>query len=175
MDSSNKRMRLRAAMIGGALALSMAVPLAVSADTTDGGTIPPAASNGVTITGSSFHIDSKLIVTTNITFICDPIQIYDWETGTYVSTTSGRLGGASAIIVQASGRSVASSSGSAGGGAVVCDGTSTNTTSIAVVATTAPWKSGAAAGGVTAYVTADNEEDGSGYGSTGPMVIKLAK
>jgi hypothetical protein len=175
MDSSNKRMRLRAAMIAGALALSMAVPLAVSADTTDGGTIPPPASNGVTITGSSFHIDSKLIVTTNVSFTCDPIQVYDWETGTYSTTTAGRLGGASAIVVQASGRSVASSSGSVGGGAVVCDGTSTNTASIAVVATTAPWKSGAAAGGVTAFVDAGDEENGFGYGSTGPMVIRLAK
>ena len=174
MDSSNKRMRLRAVIVGGALALSMALPLAVSADTTEG-SIPPAASNGVTITGSSFHIDSKLIVTTTFTFRCDPIQVYDWETGMYTSTTAGRLGGASATIVQASGRSVASASGSAGGGAVVCDGTSTNTASIAVVAATSPWKSGAAAGGVTAFVDAGDEENGSGYGSTGPMVIRLAK
>src|SRR4249919_2743246 len=174
MDSSNRRMRLRAAIVGGALVLSMAVPLAVSADTTEG-SIPPAASNGVTITGSSFHIDSKLIVTTNITFTCDPIQVYDWETGMYTTTTAGRLNWASATIVQASGRSVASSSGNASGGAAVCDGTSINTTSVAVVASTSPWKSGAAAGGVTASVDAGDEENGFGYGSTGPMVIRLGK
>jgi len=93
----------------------------------------------------------------------------------YSTTTAGRVGGASATIVQASGKSVASASGSAFGGTAVCDGTSTNTTSIAVVAATSPWKSGSAAGGVTVSVDAGDEENGFGYGSTGPMVIRLGK
>jgi hypothetical protein len=175
MDTSNKRTRLRALIVGGALALSMAVPLAVNADTTGGPAIPPPASNGVTVTGTSFHGDTKLIVTTTVTFRCDPIQVYDWETGMWSATTAGRLGQASAYIVQASGKSVSSASGYISGGSVVCDGTSPNTRSIAVVAASSPWKSGSAAAGVTVSVDSGDEENGNGYASTGPMAVKLGK
>ena len=118
MDTLNGHRRLRALIVGGALAVALAMPLAVSADTTGGSVIQPAFSRGATITLDAVHLKSKLIATVDISFTCDPLLVYDWETGTYTTTTAGQVEDATAVIVQGSGRSIASASGDAFGGDV---------------------------------------------------------
>ncbi len=81
MDTLNGHRRLRALIVGGALAVALAMPLAVSADTTGGSVIQPAFSRGATITLDAVHLTSKLIATVDISFTCDPLLVYDWETG----------------------------------------------------------------------------------------------
>ena len=86
MDSFSGPARVRALIVGGALAVALAMPLAVSADTT-GGSIPPAQTAGATITLGAVHFQSKVLATVDISFTCDPFQVYDWETGTWTTTT----------------------------------------------------------------------------------------
>ena len=126
MDTLNGHRRLRALIVGGALAVALAMPLAVSADTTGGSVIQPAFSRGATITLDAVHLESKLIATVDISFTCDPLLVYDWETGTYTTTTAGQVEDAIAVIVQASGRSIASASGTRSAAASLCDGSHVN-------------------------------------------------
>jgi hypothetical protein len=174
MDTLNGHRRLRALIVGGALAVALAMPLAVSADTTGGSIIQPAFSRGATITLDAVHFKSKLIATVDISFTCDPLLVYDWETGTYTTTTAGQVEEAIAVIVQGSGRSIASASGDAFGGDALCDGSHVNTLSIPVVASMAPWKSGAAAAGASVSV-ADATFSSSHYASSGAVTVKLGK
>ena len=174
MDTLNTHRRLRALIVGGALAVALAMPLAVSADTTGGSVIQPAFSRGAMITLDGAHLTSKLIATVDISFTCDPLLVYDWETGTYTTTTAGQVEDATAVIVQGSGRSIASASGNAFGGDVLCDGSHVNSLTIPVVASTAPWKSGAVAAGASVSVT-DATFSSSHYASSGAVTVRLGK
>ena len=175
MGLLDQHARLRAIIVGGALSAALALPFGVSADTTGGSSIQPAASNGATIAmDSGVHVMSKVVATVNISFSCDPIPVYDWETGTTTSTTSGHVEYGSVVIVQAAGRSINSGSADFYGGDVVCDGVAVYTRSIPVVASALPWKSGAAAAGGTVYIT-DATYQGSDYASSGPIAVKLSK
>ena len=175
MDTLNGHRRLRALIVGGALAVALAMPLAVSADTTGGSVIQAAFSRGATITLDAVHLKSKLIATVDISFTCDPLLVYDWETGTYTTTTAGQVEDATAVIVQGSGRSIASASGDAFGGGCHCamEAMSTSLT-IPVVASTSPWKSGAVAAGASVSVT-DATFSSSHYASSGAVTVRLGK
>lgn len=166
--------RLRAGLLGAALVVALALPAAVSADTTGGGAIQPASSRGATITLDAVHRLSKVLARVDISFTCDPLRVYDWETGTTSTTTAGHLDAASAVIVQASGRTVAAASGDAFGGDVTCDGTTLHRVSIDVVASTMPFKAGAAAAGATVSI-ADASFEANDYASTGAVMVKLAR
>jgi len=117
---------------------------------------------------------SRVVAVVDISFTCDPLLVYDWETGLTQPTTAGRLEYASVAIVQASGRSIASGTAEFSGGDVVCDGTTANIRSAAVVASTLPWKSGGAVAGASIYVT-DGEYQSSHSASSGPISVKLGK
>jgi len=175
MGSFDQHARLRAILLGGALLGALALPIGVSADTTGGSTIPAASSNGATIAVSrSVHVISKVVATVDISFTCDPFEVYDWETNATTTSTSGHVEYGSATIVQASGRSVVSSSAEYFGGNVVCDGATVHTRSIPVVASTLPWKSSASVAGATVYL-ADATYQASHYASSGPIAVKLGK
>jgi hypothetical protein len=173
MDSFSGPARLRALIVGGALAVALAMPLAVSADTT-GGSIPPAQAAGATITLGAVHFQSKVLATVDISFTCDPFQVYDWETGTWTTSTAGTGGEASAVIVEASGKTIATATGGTSFGAVTCDGASVSTLSIPVVASVSPFKAGVAAAG--AFVSVSNDFGSNyDYASTGPIMVRLGK
>jgi hypothetical protein len=175
MGVFDQHARLRAIIVGGALSAALALPIGVSADTTGGSSIQPAASNGATIAVDAVvHVMSRVVATVDISFTCDPIPVYDQESGTTTTSTSGRIEYGSAVIVQATGRSINSGSAEFSGGEVLCDGVAVYTRSIPIVASALPWKSGAAAAGGTVYIT-DATYQGSDYASSGPIAVKLSK
>ena len=167
--------RFRAFALGGAVLACLALPAVASADTTGGGTIPPAASRGATITmAPTIRVTSKVVATIGISFTCDPFMVYDWETGETRPSTIGHLEGGQILVVQASGRTVNTASADLFGGEVVCDGTTVQSLTASVVASTVPWKTGAAVAAASVYV-ADQDFQSSDYASTGPMAVKLVK
>lgn len=175
LHRTRTRTRIRALALGGALLAGLALPAIASADTTSGVTIPPAASRGATITLSpTVRITSKVMATAEISFVCEPFSVYDWETGETYLTTDGRMEGGTFTVVQAQGRSIASASADLFGGDVVCDGTTVQKRSISVLASTLPWKTGAAVAGASIYVI-DPEGQSGDYASTGAMPVKLVK
>lgn len=174
MGSFDRHARLRALIVGSALATALAMPLAVSADTIGGGPIQGAYSSGASISVGAIHLKSKVLATVDVSFTCDPLQAYDWETGTWSTTTAGRIDSASAVIVQASGRSVATASGDSFGSDALCDGSTVQTLSIPVVASTIALKSGAAAAGATVSIT-DAMHSSNDYASSGAVAVKLGK
>jgi hypothetical protein len=174
MDTLNGHRRMRALIVGGVLAAALVMPLSVSADTTGGGAIQPAYSRGATINLGTVHIVSKVLSTVDISFTCDPLQVFDWETGMTTTTTDGRIDSATAVIVQASGKTIVVASGDAFGGAVLCDGSTVHSLTVQVVASAAPFKAGAAAVGATVSV-ADPSFQAADNASTGAATVKLGK
>jgi len=175
MGLFDQHARLRAILVGGALLGALALPIGVSADTTGGSTIPAASSNGATIgVSNTVHVMSKVVAAVDIAFTCDPLQVYDWETSSTTTSTSGHVEFGSVTIVQASGRSIITSSAEYFGGNVLCDGATVYTRSIPVVASTLPWKSGASVAGATVFIS-DATGQSSDYASSGPIAVKLSK
>jgi len=174
MFSSHIGRRTRLVVAGGMLAVAFAVPSAVSADTTGGvPSIQPAFSRDATIQVTSVSVTAKVIATVTITFICQPFQSYDWETGQTIETTAGRIEDGQATVIQAQGRTIAWGQGDLFGGSVVCDGTTVNATSVPVTAAVAPWKTGTAVVGASIYVTDENGSDSDGAAS-GPVAVRLS-
>ena len=169
------RSRLRALTLSGALLACLAVPAVASADTT-GLTIQPAASRGATITVSpTVRMTSKVMATFDVRFTCDPLLVYDWETGETHPSTDGRFAYGTAVLIQAQGRSIASASSEAyGGDDVLCDGTTIHTRQLSVLASTLPWKGGSAIAGVSVSIS-DTESNVSDWASSGPVQVKLVK
>ncbi len=167
--------RLRALIVSGALLACFALPGVASADTS-GVTIQPAASRGATIElGSTIRITSKVMATFEIRFTCDPLLVYDWETGETHSSTDGRFGYGSAVLIQAQGRSIASASAEVyGGDAVLCDGTTVHTRTVSVLASTLPWKAGSAIAGVSVSIE-DTDGQTNDWATSGPVQVKLVK
>jgi len=174
MDTRIGHRRLRALIVGGALAAALAMPLAASADTTDGGVIRPAYSEGATINLGAVHLVSKVLATVDIAFTCDPLQVFEWQTGTTTTTTEGRLDSANAAIVQASGKTIVAATGDAFGGNVLCDGSSVHYLTVQVVASSAPFKAGAAAVGASISI-ADPSFQARDIASTGATTVKLGR
>jgi hypothetical protein len=156
----------------GILAVALAAPAIANADT---GTpqIQPAYSRDATLTIDSISVVAKVIAKVNISVVCQPFETIDWETGqTVVSTTAEA--GVSATILQAQGRTIAWGTGS-GGGSAVCDGTTVNHFEILVTAAVAPWRTGSAVIGVTAYTNDVVAYQDSDYVSSGAISIKLGR
>ena len=175
MRLNRSRSRVRALAVSGAVLACLALPAAASADTTSGLTIQPAASRGATITmAPTIRITSRVMATVEVGFVCDPFEIYDWDTGETRTTTDGQLEGGTFVVVQAQGRSIASASADLFGGAVVCDGTTVQRRSVSVIASNLPWKAGAAVAGVSMYAVDPLGQSGH-YASTGPVAVKLVK
>ncbi|HEU5224790.1 MAG TPA: hypothetical protein VFV29_03215 [Actinomycetota bacterium] len=167
------RIPLRAFVLVGALITALALPVAVSADTTPP-SMPPATSRGAVITVDPvIHVQSKVLATVEATFTCEPFLLYDWETGQTTESTDGHIEFGQATIVQASGRTIVSGSGELSVSAtVVCDGTTVQSVSYPIVASNAPWKNGAAIASATVYIVDANFQS-SDYAASGPISVKL--
>ena len=165
--------RPRLVIVAGLLALALAAPSAVSADTTGAPSIQPAISHGATIEVTSIGVTAKIIATVSFSFTCEPFQAYDWETGQTIETTVGRIEGGGATIIQAQGRTLDWGTGEVFfGGSAVCDGTTVNTASTPVTAAVSPWKNGSAV--VGAYINVcDDQCSDSDYATSGPVAVKL--
>ena len=158
----------------GILAAGLALPATALADTTGGApSIQPAYSRDATITGVSVNVTAKLIANVTISFTCQPLQMYDWNTGETIETTAGHFEGGGATVIQAQGRTVAWGQADLFGQAVTCDGTTVNTVSAPVTASTSPWKNGSAVVGATVFISDENGSD-SDNASSGPIVVKLS-
>lgn len=156
------------------LIAAIAVPAVALADTTGGTpTISAASSQGATIRITSVNVTGKVVATIHADFICQPIPTFDWSTGQWETTTQGQIEGASFVLLQAQGRTVASGVGDPGFGTVTCDGTTANHFSVPVTASVSPWKAGTAVAGASLYVI-DRNMTGSDSASTGPVTVRLA-
>ena len=165
--------RLRVAVIGGALAAALCVPAVVNADTTGGPSIPPAGSNGATISIDSVAVSGKVVATVNVTFVCQPFEVFDWETGQTVKSTSGSIEDGGVTIYQAQGKVLDWGTNGVFGGLAVCDGSTANHLSIPVTPSVSPWKKGTAAVGAWVRLSDTVAFQDSDYGSTGPVTLRL--
>jgi len=169
MRPIHSRGRLRVALFCTALAAALVLPAAVSADT-GGGTAQ------VTV-APTVHVTAKLVAVVDVSFICDPFLVYDWQTGTMVESTSGQLVDSGVTLTQVQGRSITSGSAEYAGGAsalVVCDGVTIQRRSVTIMASTLPWKSGSAVARAGVKVYSDGFESRD-IGDSGPVVVKLGK
>jgi len=161
----------------GALVAAMAIPAAASADTTPGGppAMQPASSRGATVTvETSVSITAKAIAMAHISFVCDPFEVFDWQTGQTVQSTDGSIEDFQIEIIQASGRQLNWGFTDNFGGRAVCDGSTRNVAEATIVPSVAPWKSGAAVIGSSVMIAAPDFQSGD-FGSSGPMPVKLSK
>jgi hypothetical protein len=166
--------RISFAVIVGALALAVALPGTVSADTTGGPPpIGPAGSHDATLALTSITVTGKVIATVTVSYTCQPFQTYDWETGQTTETTAGRLEGGGATVVQAQGRTLDWGDFGLFGNAAICDGSTVNTATAPVTATVSPWKNGTAVVGASVYIC-DVQCSDSDYASTGPLTVRLS-
>jgi hypothetical protein len=174
MVTSSIHRRLQVAFTGAVLAVALAVPAAVSADTTSGvPSIPPAVSRDATIHVTSISVTAKIIATVTVDFTCQPFQSYDWQTGETVETTVGRVEGGQVTVIQAQGRTIAWGENQLFGPAATCDGSTVNTLSTPVTAAVTPWKVGMAVVGASIHVTDEFGSD-SASANSGPVVVRLA-
>jgi hypothetical protein len=165
--------RLRAIVIGGALVAALAIPAVVNADTTEVQPILPPGSNGATVSIDSVTVTGKVVATVDLTFVCQPFEVFDWETGQTIESTQGSIEDGDVTILQAQGKTVAAGSASVFGPLAVCDGSTANHLSIPVTATTTPWKKGAAAAGAFVRIADAATFDSSDFASTGPVSLRL--
>jgi len=166
--------RVRLLVLGGALLVGLAVPGAALADTTGGvPSIQPAGSRDASISIDSFAVTGKVIVTVQISVICQPFQSYDWDTGQTIETTDGSLDFGNVTIIQAQGRTLDYGSTDIYGSAV-CDGSTVNHYTVPVTAQVSPWHTGAAVVGAQAYVSDRLSFQDSDAASTGPVSVRLS-
>src|SRR6188508_3525215 len=99
MRPFDRRGRLRASLLGLAVATCLAVPAAASAATPGGGTAQVTIANDV-------HMTAKVVAVVDVSFTCDPFLIMDWSTGTLVESTVGHMVFGGVTLTQASGKSV---------------------------------------------------------------------
>lgn len=163
----------RALFATGILAAALAAPAIANADTTPTPAIQPAYSRDATMTIDSISVVAKVIANVNVSVVCQPFETYDWDTGQTVVSTAGDAG-LNATIIQAQGRTIAWGTGN-GGGSAVCDGTTVNHFEVPVTAAIAPWRTGAAVIGVTAWTADVVAYQDSDYVSSGAISIKLGR
>ena len=169
--------RTRLAVIAASLAVTLAVPAAVSADTTQPPpTIFPAESRGATVAVSTrATITAKLIATIGADITCQPFEMFDWETGETVLSTEGQLEFTEADLLQVSGRAINwGSAPAASPGSVVCDGTTVTHVTFSVTPQNLPWKAGAAVVGVRIQIVPPDFST-SDFASSGAVEIRLSK
>jgi hypothetical protein len=160
----------------GALIAAIAIPGAVSADTTPGPPgVQPASSRGATIeVDPNISITAKVVATAHLSFVCDPFDVFDWQTGQTIQSTDGSLEDFSVAIIQASGKQVNWGVSEAFGGPVVCDGSTKNKVETTIVPSLVPWKSGAAVVGASVFIASPDFQS-SHAATSGPLQIKLSK
>lgn len=159
-----------------ALIAAIAIPGAALADTTGGPpAMQPATSRGATIVvDTSVTITAKAVATAHVVFVCNPFEVFDWQTGQTVLSTDGQMEDLQVEIIQASGKTLNWGLAEAFGGSVVCDGTTRHTADATIVPTNAPWKSGSAVIGASVSVAAPDFQS-SDFASSGPIQIRLSK
>ena len=164
--------RLRLIAVGGLVALSLAAPMAVAADTGGLG-IAARYSNHATADIVGVTFDSKLMVSVRIAVVCDPFEAFDWATGEVVLVEDGQIG-ASATVIQAQGRTIVGTMAFASQ-AVHCDGTTVNLATIPVVASSAPFRRGDALAGTQLDVCEVPFGSCWANASSGPTEIRLGR
>jgi len=166
--------RVRVLAAGAAIALTLAIPAVALADTTSGTpSIQPAFTRNATIHVESITVTGKVVASVSLAFMCQPLQVFDWETGQTVETTVAHLEGGQVTLIQAQGRTIAWGETQLFGGTATCDGTTVNHVSAPVTAAVAPWKTGTAVVGASVYLIDDNMS-ASDYASTGPVTVRLS-
>ena len=167
---------VRLGAMAAVLAIALAVPAAVSADTLAPPTIYPAESRGATVeVATRGTISAKLIATIQADVTCDPFELFDWETGATVLSTEGHLEFTSADLLQVAGRTINwGSAPAASPNVVVCDGETVTTVTFTVIPQNLPWKSGTAVVGVRVQVIPEDFST-SDFASSGAVEIKLSK
>ena len=169
--------RTRLAVMAASLAVALAVPATVSADTGQPPpTIFPAESRGATVVVSTrATITAKLIATIGADITCQPFEMFDWETGQTVLSTEGQLEFTTADLLQVSGRAINwGSAPAASSGSVVCDGTTVTHVTFMVTPQNVPRKSGSAVVGVRIQVVPPDFST-SDFASSGAVEIRLSK
>ena len=165
--------RPRLVIAAGLLALALAAPGAVSADTTGGPPpIGPAASHDATISIDSITVTGKVLATVTISYTCQPFQTYDWMTGETTETTVGHLEGGGVTTLQAQGKTLDWGEFGLFANLATCDGSTVNTATAPVTAMVTPWKNGAAVVGASVYICDVNCSDADSA-ATGPVTVKL--
>jgi hypothetical protein len=167
MRPFDRRGRLRASLLGMAMAACLAVPAAASAATPGGGTAQVTIANDV-------HMTAKVVAVVDVSFTCDPFLIMDWTTGTLVESTVGHLADGGVTLTQASGKSIGVGSASFDNATVVCDGATPQTQSMVIMARDLPWKAGAAVASARVQVYSDGFQFRD-IGDSGPVLVKLGK
>jgi hypothetical protein len=159
-----------------AIAIALAVPAAVSADTGSPPTIFPAESRGATVEVSTRGIISaRLIATIRVNITCEPLEMFDWETGQTSLTTEGHVEFTNADLLQVSGRTINWGSAPATSpGNVVCDGETVTPVTFTIIPQNLPWKSGSAVVGVRIQVVPPDFSSGH-FASSGAVEIHLSK
>lgn len=168
--------RARLVAVVAALAILVALPGVAAADTASGPpSIPAAHSSGATIEiKSPAGVTARLIATVDVSFTCEPFQVFDWETGQTTETTAGRIEWGQVVVLQAQGRQIAWGTADFYGGDVTCDGSFVNARTLGVVASNLPWKSGVAVAGANVAVS-DLDFGDFHTAGTGPVEIKLVR
>ena len=166
--------RVRVLAAGAGIALTLAIPAVAFADTTSGPpSIQPAFTRNATIQVQSVTVTAKVIATVSLAFTCQPLQMFDWDTGETIETTVGRLEGGQVTVIQAQGRTIAWGQTELFGGTATCDGTTVNHVSAPVTAAVAPWKTGTAVVGASVVVIDENGST-SDFASSGPVTVRLS-
>ena len=169
MNTLARPRRARAVLGTMALLVALALPVGANADTTGGG----GGSGGLYPTIGQVRLLAKVVAVVHVTFTCDPLNAYDWNTGQVVVTTDGVLEYAAASVWQASGRAVAQGSAYQNDRrAVICDSATLNSVDISVPTSTVPFRRGSAVASAELTVTDANMSAGDS-GSTGPVVVQL--
>jgi hypothetical protein len=171
MRPIHSRGQLRAGLLCAALAVCLVLPAAASAATPGGGTVQVSV-------GRTVPVLAKVVALVDVSFTCDSFLIFDWETGTTVESTVGRLVFGSVTLTQASGKSVnvagADLPESGPQATVVCDGATVQTRTVAIRANEEPWKSGSAVVSARVQIV-DSQSQSREIGESGPVVVKLGK
>jgi hypothetical protein len=167
----SRRARLLAATV--AVIACLAIPATALADTTGGPPqIQPAQSRDATISIDSIAITGKVVAMVNVSFVCQPFDSYDWNTGQTYQTTDGSIEGGAVTIYQAQGRTLDWGSADFYGHAV-CDGSTVNHASIPVTPQVSPWKNGTAVVGATVFISDAASFQDSDFASSGPVSVRL--
>jgi len=159
-----------------ALVLSLAVPGLASADTT-GTSIPPAASNGATITLGPAALVRKVAAQVTLHVTCEPLlDVTYWDTGETVPTETHLWVDGFVQVYQAAGKSIASGGGEFGGYAV-CDGVTDNAFVVTLVSGSVPFHGGTIVAGASMSAFAINGQPANppfdDEASTGALTARL--
>jgi hypothetical protein len=166
--------RARLVVLASALVGALALPAAVSADTTGPApSIAPAGSRDATVTVVGIDVVGKVVASVRFDVVCQPFESRDWSTGETYQSTEGSIEFNEVVLLQAQGRAVDFGVGSLFGRAT-CEGTTVNHLVVALTAQVAPWRNGSAVVGVQIYLADLASFQDFDFASSGPVAVRLS-